>query len=145
MLAITIVACSMTSILPFFDLSRTVYQPCNFPSANFCFLPDSVWIFIITITCMPGLETSSDCVFCSVLMTKLQGWVNPTLQVLWASPQKLASSARWGYIKGHVSSVAQSCPTLCDPMNRSTPGPPIHHQLLEFTQTHVNYTTNPCA
>ena len=33
------------------------------------------------------------------------------------------------------SSVAQSCPTLCDPMNRSTPGFPVHHQLLEFTQT----------
>ena len=30
------------------------------------------------------------------------------------------------------SSVAQSCPTLCDPMNRSTPGLPVHHQLLEF-------------
>ena len=34
------------------------------------------------------------------------------------------------------SSVAQSCPTLCDPMNRSTPGLPVHHQLPEFTQTH---------
>ena len=33
------------------------------------------------------------------------------------------------------SSVAQSCPTLCDPMNRSMPGLPVHHQLLEFTQT----------
>ena len=36
------------------------------------------------------------------------------------------------------SSVAQSCPTLCDPMNRSMPGLPVHHQLLEFTQTHVH-------
>ena len=36
------------------------------------------------------------------------------------------------------SSVAQSCPTLCDPMNSSTPGLPVHHQLLEFTQTHVH-------
>ena len=35
-------------------------------------------------------------------------------------------------------SVAQSCPTLCDPMNRSTPGLPVHHQLLEFTQTHIH-------
>ena len=33
------------------------------------------------------------------------------------------------------SSVAQSCPTLCDPMNHSTPGLPVHHQLSEFTQT----------
>ena len=37
------------------------------------------------------------------------------------------------------SSVAQSCPTLCDPMNRSMPGLPVHHQLLEFTQTYVNW------
>ena len=36
------------------------------------------------------------------------------------------------------SSVTQSCPTLCDPMNRSTPGLPAHHQLPEFTQTHVH-------
>ena len=36
------------------------------------------------------------------------------------------------------SSVAQSCPTLCDPMNRSTPSLPVHHQLLEFTQTHIH-------
>ena len=36
------------------------------------------------------------------------------------------------------SSVAQSCPTLCNPMNRSTPGLPVHHHLLEFTQTHVH-------
>ena len=37
-----------------------------------------------------------------------------------------------------IRSVAQSCPTLCDPMNRSTPGLPVHHQLLEFTETHVH-------
>ena len=37
-----------------------------------------------------------------------------------------------------VSSVTQSCPTLCDPMNRSTPGLPVHHHLLESTQTHVH-------
>ena len=36
------------------------------------------------------------------------------------------------------SSVAQSCLTLCYPMNRSTPGLPVHHQLPEFTQTHVH-------
>ena len=36
------------------------------------------------------------------------------------------------------SSVTQSCPTLCDPMNCSTPGFPVHHQLPEFTQTHVH-------
>ena len=45
-----------------------------------------------------------------------------------------------GWIRDGVqfSSAAQSCPTLCDPMNHSTPGLPVHHQLLEFTQTHVH-------
>ena len=44
------------------------------------------------------------------------------------------------FIEGSVqfSSVTQSCPTLCDPMNRSTPGLSVHHQLPEFTQTHVH-------
>ena len=45
--------------------------------------------------------------------------------------------------KGHwltvqFSSVTQSCPTLCNPMNRSTPGLPVHHQLPSSTQTHVH-------
>ena len=40
------------------------------------------------------------------------------------------------------SSVAQSCPTLWDPMNRSTPGLPVHHQLPEFTQTHVHWVSD---
>ena len=40
------------------------------------------------------------------------------------------------------SSVSQSCPTLCDPMNRSTPGLPVHHQLPEFTQTHVHHVND---
>ena len=40
------------------------------------------------------------------------------------------------------SSVAQSCPTLCDPMNHSMPGLPVHHQLLEFTQIHVHWVSD---
>ena len=36
------------------------------------------------------------------------------------------------------SSVSQSCPTLCDPMNHSMPGLPVHHHLPEFTQTHIH-------
>ena len=40
------------------------------------------------------------------------------------------------------SSVAQSCPTPCDPMNCSTPGLPVHYQLPEFTQTHVHQVSD---
>ena len=42
----------------------------------------------------------------------------------------------------HFSSFTQSCPTLCDPMNHSTPGLPVHHQLPEFTQTHVHWVSD---
>ena len=54
----------------------------------------------------------------------------------------------WGILQARIlewvqfSSVAQSCPTLCDPMNRSTPGLPVHHQLPEFTQTHVHLVSD---
>ena len=44
----------------------------------------------------------------------------------------------YGWPSVQFSSVTQSCPTLCDPMNCSTPGLPVHHHLLEFTQTHVH-------
>ena len=40
------------------------------------------------------------------------------------------------------SSVTQSCPTLCEPMDCSTPGLPVHHQLPEFTQTHVHQVSD---
>ena len=44
---------------------------------------------------------------------------------------------------GQFSSVAQSCLTLCDPMDCSTPGLPVYHQLPEFTQTHVHQVGIP--
>ena len=50
----------------------------------------------------------------------------------------IAESGRLSYFHYQFSSVAQSCPTLCDPMNCSTPGLPVHHELPEFTQTHVH-------
>ena len=47
------------------------------------------------------------------------------------------------YFKLIVSSVAQSCPTLCDPRDCSMPGLPVHHQLLEFIQTHTHRWCHP--
>ena len=44
-----------------------------------------------------------------------------------------------------IRSVAQSCPTLCHPMNHSTPGLPVHHQLPEFTETHVIESVMPSS
>ena len=65
--------------------------------------------------------------------------------------QKLTPKTRWEYLvpifrvllllfvhTHQFSSVARSCPTPCNPMNRTTPGLPVHHQLPGFTQTHVH-------
>ena len=51
---------------------------------------------------------------------------------------KSLDSIHWIKNWGQFSSVTQSCLTLCNPMNRSTPGLPVHHQLPDFTQTHVH-------
>ena len=59
-----------------------------------------------------------------------------TTLTLPASPLGLSSSVQF-------SLVTQSCPTLCDPMSCSTPGLPVHHQLSEFTQTHVHRVGDP--
>ena len=58
-------------------------------------------------------------------------------------PSEPRGKSRWNcffllWSSVQFSWVAQSCPTLCDPMNCSTPGLPVHHQLPEFTQTHVH-------
>ena len=50
-------------------------------------------------------------------------------------PQSACSQSK---VSDQIRSVAQSCLTLCDPMNHSTPGLPVHHQLPEFTETHVH-------
>ena len=52
-------------------------------------------------------------------------------------PQLVYHMENEGTIR-QFSSVAQSCPILCEPMNHSTPGLPVHHQLREFTQTHAH-------
>ena len=56
---------------------------------------------------------------------------DPAFLLLDIYPREMKTSVQF-------SSVTQSCLTLCDPMNRSTPGLPVHHQLPEFTQTHVH-------
>ena len=53
-----------------------------------------------------------------------------------SNAKSITSSRIWGFKA--VSSVAQSCPTLCSPMDCSMPGFPVHHQLPELTQTHVH-------
>ena len=54
----------------------------------------------------------------------------------------ITDSLIWCLAKCKLSSVAQWCLTLCDPIDCRTPGFPVHHQLLEFTQTHVHRVSN---
>ena len=64
--------------------------------------------------------------------------LKPTrLRYQWNSPGKNTGVGSHSLLH-QFSSVVQSCPTLCDPMNCSTPGLPIHHQPPEFTQTHAH-------
>ena len=57
----------------------------------------------------------------------------------WCSGHSLSVRSAYTFIRSdQIRSVAQSCPTLCNPMNRSMPGLPVHHQLPEFTQTHAH-------
>ena len=60
------------------------------------------------------------------------------VQFIHWSNKHLLSPYKMPDISVQFSSVAQSCPTLCDPMNSSTPGLPVHDQLPESTQTHVH-------
>ena len=65
---------------------------------------------------------------------------NSVTGAAWCFGEKYSREVTEGVGCGSVqlSSVTQLCPTPCDPMNRSTPGLPVHHQLPEFTQTHVH-------
>ena len=81
-----------------------------------------------------GKNTGEGCHFLLLGGFPTQG-LNPSL-LLWQAdflPLSCQRSPQWSI---QFSSVAQSCPSLCDPMNCSMPGLPVHHQFLEFTQTH---------
>ena len=86
----------------------------------------------------PGMSTGVGCHFLLQGIFPTQG-LNPGLphcrQTLYPLSQQGSPHNTYSV---QFSSVTQSCLILCDPMNRSTPGLPVHHQLPEFTQTHVH-------
>ena len=77
------------------------------------------------------------------LEIRIRSAVNSTLDLVirdWESASLAPSLVlEWMLLSPQFSSVAQSCPTLCDPMDCSTSGFPVHHQLPELTQTHVHW------
>ena len=94
----------------------------------------------------PGKNTRVDCHFLLQVIFRTQGSKPHLLHPLhcrrilyhWATGKCPKNPFR----SDQIRSVAQSCPTLCDPMNRSTPGIPVHHQLPEFTQTHAHQVSD---
>ena len=72
-------------------------------------------------------------------------WECKLIQSLWETVQRFLKKLGINLPSVQFSSVAQSCPTLCDPMNRSMPGLPVHHQLPEFTQTHAHQVSDDPA
>ena len=78
------------------------------------------------VSYIPPLSLNKGCMIDSSDVSRLHGDIRGWLNI------------QFSLRSDHISSVAQSCPTLCDSLNRSTPGLPVHHQLPEFTQTHVH-------
>ena len=97
-----------------FSVYITIYHITSSANGNVLLLPFKMDDFY-SISCLTVLVKSSNLG---------QKWKEQTpLFCFWSSVQ--------------FSSVSQSCPILCNPMNRSTPGLPVHHQLPEFTQTSI--------
>ena len=91
-----------------------------------------VFLALSCMSCLYILEINPlSVVSFAIIFSHSEGYIF-TLLIVSFDVQKLLSLIRLHCF----SSVAQSCPTLCDPMNHSTPGLPVHH--LEFTQTHVH-------
>ena len=84
------------------------------------------WCLLVNCGQRQRMDITSISVICYICLSGLQIW------------KSLLCRER----SSQFSSVAQSCPTLCDPMNCSTPGLPVHHQLLEFTQSHVHWVSD---
>ena len=117
--------CTPMFIAELFIIARTWKQP-RCPSAD-------EWIrklwYIYTIEYYSAIKKN---IFQLVLMKWMK--LEPIIQTEVSQKEK----HQYSISSVHFSSVAQSCPTLCDPMNCSTPDFPVHHQLPESTQTHAH-------
>ena len=88
------------------------------------------------LTSMKG-EISSNTIIVGDFNTPLTPMDRSTKQKISKETQTLSDTMDQ-FSSVQFTSVTQSCPTICNPMNCSTPGLPVHHQLPEFTQTHVH-------
>ena len=121
------------------DSQRLIKTFCSLPfylqlygSYRFPFL-DAWWYFIkqflFYVSCMFSCSDIVECL--NLLSAKYEKTISSY------SFQFNSTNIYW--LQYQIRSDAQSCPTLCDPMNHTTPGLPVHHHLPEFTQTHVHW------
>ena len=97
--------------------------------------------FLMLILLQLSIPTESQTLFTKVLFQTQDPILDLKMHFVAISTQSPLSNYFFIFIiycSVQFSSFAQSCPTLCDPMNHSTPGLPVHHQLPEFTQTHIH-------
>ena len=95
-------------------------------------LPCLLW----RLDCRGSAQHSCYCLVFS--RSVVSGTAHSTVVTVWCSCGALTAGAAHSRVVAVWYSVAQLCPTLCNPMDFSTPDLPVHHQLLEFTQTHVH-------
>ena len=97
-------------------------------------------LFLLRYQNLQELATKSKILFTEGFKSLASAEVLLLLKGLPSSLWRKKGPLKTNLVIPHIqfSSVAQSCPTLCDPMNRSTPGISVHHQLPEFTQIHVH-------
>ena len=152
-----------TTTINFFFLSPCLFNFILFLNFTifYWFCQISKWI-CHRYTCIPHPEPSSLLPPCTIPVHQPQAssivhrtWIGDSFHIWYYTyfnailPYRptlsLSHRVQNSYVSAasvQFSSVAQSYLTLCDPMNLSTPGLPVHHQLLEFTQTHVHMSFN---
>ena len=88
---------------------------------------------------IPNWERSAYLTYMHSTSREMLGWMKHKLESRLPGEISITSDMQMTPpLSVQFSSVAQSCPTLCDPMNHSMSVLPVHHQLPEFTQTHVH-------
>ena len=89
------------------------------------------------ICCINRLQSQIE--FEHPLFVERNQWINSSSAASSTTESNLSYFNKWSWPAIQFTSFTQSCLTLCNPMNRSTPGLPVHHQLSELTQTHVHW------
>ena len=89
--------------------------------------------------CDPIDGSPPGCPVLGILQARTLEWVAISFSNAWKWKVKVKSLS---HVQPQIISVAQSCQTLCDQMNCSTPGLPVHHQLPEYTQTQVHWVSD---